>query len=90
LFSGPKGEVSNLKASFKKRADKIIYLDSHEIVPDGRLKKFSSSTHFFPGHFFSGNLFSGHLFPRQFFPGIGVHRAFFFDYIALSRKISTY
>jgi hypothetical protein len=34
-FSDPKGEISNLKASFKKRADKI-HLDSYEIAPDGR------------------------------------------------------
>jgi hypothetical protein len=33
--SDPKVEVSNLKASFKKQADKI-QLDSHEIAPDGR------------------------------------------------------
>jgi hypothetical protein len=34
-FSDQKGEVPNLKASFKKRADKI-HLDSHEIAQDGR------------------------------------------------------
>jgi hypothetical protein len=35
-FSDPEGEVSNFKASFKNRADKIFHLDSHEITADGR------------------------------------------------------
>jgi hypothetical protein len=35
-FSGPKGEVSNLKASFKKRA----HLDSHEIAAEAERRNF--------------------------------------------------
>jgi hypothetical protein len=35
-FSDPKGEVSKLKGSLKKRVDKIFHLDSHEITADGR------------------------------------------------------
>jgi hypothetical protein len=36
MIANPKGEVSNLKAYFKKRTDKIFHLNSHEIAPDGR------------------------------------------------------
>jgi hypothetical protein len=40
-FSDPKGEVSDLKAPFKNRADKIIFhLDSHENTADGRATDF--------------------------------------------------
>jgi hypothetical protein len=34
--SDSKREVSNLKASFKKWADKIFHLDSHEITAERR------------------------------------------------------
>jgi hypothetical protein len=35
-FSNPKEKVSNLEVFFKKRADKILHLNRHEIAPDGR------------------------------------------------------
>jgi hypothetical protein len=33
FLSDPKGEVFNLKAYFKKRADKILHLYSHDTAP---------------------------------------------------------
>jgi hypothetical protein len=36
FLSDPKGEVFNLKAYFKKRADKILHLYSHDTAPARR------------------------------------------------------
>jgi hypothetical protein len=42
-FSYSRGEVSNLKASFKKQPVTIFHLNSHEIAADGKATEFFSS-----------------------------------------------